>query len=116
MTGAGQREDRERRVGLNEALFREVNERIGGLTEDFRSVQDSMTIVCECGDAVCVERFQVEVAGYERVRANPLRFLVVPGHQAPDVERVVEELPTCLVVEKDKGAGAEVAEQTDPRA
>jgi len=40
---------------------------------------------------------------------------VLPGHQDPDVERVVEESANVFVVEKDIEA-AEVALEHDPRS
>jgi hypothetical protein len=52
---------------------------------------------------------------YQRVRANPRWFMVVPGHQHPELEVVVETQPGYLVVEKVDQAGAK-AEETDPRS
>jgi hypothetical protein len=51
---------------------------------------------------------------YERIRGEPRRFLVRPRHEDPTVERVVEERPEFVVVEK-LGPAGELAEATDPR-
>ena len=51
---------------------------------------------------------------YERVRANPLWFAVVPGHEIEGVEDVVERNDTYYVVKK-KGVGSTIAQETDPR-
>jgi hypothetical protein len=43
-------------------------------------------------------------------------FLVRPGHQQPEVERVVETDERFLVVCKDTPTAEKIAEQTDPRS
>src|SRR2546428_436054 len=75
--------DRTERIGANEALFREVNERISRVEEQFGQTQ-SFEIVCECGRTDCDERFQITHAAYSRLRSNPLHFAVVPGHEMPE--------------------------------
>jgi hypothetical protein len=49
------------------------------------------------------------------VRAGAAQFVLVPGHEIPAIERVVERAASYVVVEK-VGDAAEVAEETDPRA
>ena len=46
------------------------------------------------------------------MREHPRRFLVAPGHEHPELERVVERHTGYLIVEKTGTAGT-VAEQTD---
>lgn len=106
--------DRERRIGYNEVVFREVNERVSELEEHFRGASP-LDLVCECGDASCVDRVRLHRAEYEAVRAEPKRFVIVPGHDAPDVERVVSENDRFVVVEKRSEAGV-IAEEFDPRS
>ncbi len=104
--------DRERRVGKNEALFREVNERIREIT----SYGDDVEFLCECGDPTCARPIVMTIAEYEAVRANPARFLVVRGHEIPDVETVVEENDRFAVVEKEPGLPTNLAVESDPRS
>jgi hypothetical protein len=106
---------REERIGLNEAVFREVNERIGGLAETFDLKTQALDLICECGDAACVERISMTPAEYEQVRSESHQFAVHPGHEYPDVENVVARLKGYDIVQKNKGAPAKIAEQTDPR-
>ena len=47
---------------------------------------------------------------YTRLRANPRTFAIVPGHEAPDVEDVVERNEGYYVVEKKPGVPAAIAE------
>ncbi|MGZ4307849.1 MAG: hypothetical protein ACXVZN_02570 [Gaiellaceae bacterium] len=70
---------------------------------------------CECADAECVETIAMTVDEYEAVRAKATQFAVVPGHEAPDIERVVERHPNYLVIEKEHPDAKEVARETDPR-
>lgn len=106
-------EELERRIGRNESLFREVNEAIArGLWpgEDERVV----AFRCECARLECNQAVRLRLPEYERVRANPRRFVLRRGHQIRGAETVVEEHPGYLVVEKQQEAGL-VAESTDPR-
>jgi hypothetical protein len=49
------------------------------------------------------------------VRENPRRFLVLPGHEDLQVDRVMERHKDYLVVEKVAKA-SEIAEEHDPRS
>jgi hypothetical protein len=109
-------DERERRIGLNEAVFRQVNERIEGLNRAFGAITETMQVICECGDANCAEQITMDIPSYEELRRDPTRFAVVPGHVAGEVERVVERHDAYDVVEKDEGPPAEIAERTDPRS
>jgi hypothetical protein len=104
----------EERASRNEALFRAVNERVEELHDRLES-QDAIDFVCECADDACTERIVVPPHLYERVRSDPRRFLVVPGHERPELEHVVGEDQGFLVVEKDTPVAIDVAETTDPR-
>jgi hypothetical protein len=74
-----------------------------------------MHIVCECADLACTQQLVVPVEDYERVRSDPALFFVVPGHEWPSVEDVVEATPGFNVVRKHEGAAAEVARRTYTR-
>ena len=106
---------REERIGLNEAVFREVNERIEDLAETFDLNKQSLDLICECGDAGCVERISMRHGEYRELRSDPHQFAVHPGHEYPDVESIVARLKGYDVVRKNRGIPAQIAEQTDPR-
>ncbi len=61
-----------------------------------------MTVVCECGNANCAEQIEVPVAEYERARSDSLLYVVVPGHEIPDVEEVVERAGGYAVVQQGR--------------
>jgi hypothetical protein len=97
---------REERVARNEELFQIVNRQIEKLEKTLGS-RKTFSMLCECGRKHCLEGFDVEPAVYQRVRANPLFFFVVPDHEDSQVEVVVERTSQYLVVEK-VGRAAEV--------
>jgi hypothetical protein len=108
-------DERAERIGLNEALFREVNERVRSINQGFGEPLPETDFVCECGHDSCTERVRMTLDAYEELRSDPTRFAIRPGHQIPDVETVVEEHEGYAVVEKHEGDPAALAEETDPR-
>jgi hypothetical protein len=106
--------DRQVRAGRNQALFREVNERIESLRQGIYP-QTEIDFVCECYMETCFEPVpSVTIAEYEAVRARADRFVVHPGHIDTAAEVVVDELDRYWVVEKI-GVAREVAVASDRR-
>jgi hypothetical protein len=108
-------DERARRIGLNESLFREVNERIERVTETLQVTSGKIAILCECGNESCTERVDVSLPDYERIRKDPELFFVRPGHEIPDVEDIVESGSGWDVVRKKAGESADLARELDPR-
>jgi hypothetical protein len=109
--------ERTRRIGANEAVFREINEQVESLNRGLAEISDNqMHIVCECGKLSCVARIVVPVSKYEEVRSEPTLFFVKPGHDQPDAEDVVEQTDAFDIVRKHPGEPAQVAKETDPRS
>ena len=96
----------------NQVLFREVNENISKLSAE--SNAGVCLFVCECSDEACAETLEITPAEYEQVRTHGARFVVLSGHQLPELERVIEGHGRFLVVEK-LGAAATIARASDPR-
>ena len=103
----------EARVGQNEALFRQINDRIEAGHWPGEDAERA-AFLCECSMLGCNLLVELTPAEYEAVRADPRRFLVVPGHELPGVEVVVRRESQYLVVEKIGDAGR-VAAEADPR-
>jgi hypothetical protein len=108
--------DQEKRVGLNEAIFRQVNEQMRSLGDELGSHDGTITVICECGDAGCTDRLELPLRNYERVRADSLLYVVVKGHEFPGIETVVERADDYEVVRKQADQAVEVSEKTDPRS
>ena len=110
--------EREKRLARNEALYREVNERVAEVADRFLEVesQTPVSFICECGAVTCTEPIVTTLAEYEAIRSEPTRFAVVPGHELPEIETIVERRSGYFVVEKRQEDAEEVARETDPRA
>jgi hypothetical protein len=100
-----------RRITVVEINGRRVNEAIERGEEDARTA----VFVCECGHIGCSSTVELQIADYEEVRSNFDRFLVIPGHEIPEVDRVVERHSGYLVVIKPEEGAREQARQADER-
>ncbi|HEY6032278.1 MAG TPA: hypothetical protein VIU44_17040 [Gaiellaceae bacterium] len=87
------------RAARNEEVFRDVNERIddGARQHD---VEAPMPFHCECGRTSCLATIELPRDEYERVVRQRYHFAVIPGHEDPRIERVVERHAHFTVVEK----------------
>ena len=107
--------DREVQIAHTEALFRDVNERIAESAERFEATDAEF--VCECADPACAERLPATLDQYEEVRSDGTHFLISPGHELSEVERVVKRPSRRLVVvEKFNTVVARTVRRLDPRA
>jgi hypothetical protein len=93
---------RDERLAKNEALHREVNERIHEVGERLQVLPDDelLDFRCECGRPECEETLAMTPGEYEHVRSDVDRFAVVPGHENGAIERVVEQNGRYAIVDK----------------
>lgn len=110
------------RQARNEALVREVNERIARLDEatqeaDFGDDALRFEFLCECGgdadDVSCDARVEMTLDEYEEVRTQDDRFVLVAGHENTAIEHVVRRTDRFVIV--DKEPSAEPFVDDDPR-
>jgi hypothetical protein len=108
---------REERLANNEVLFREINERIAEVAEPHTGLRDDHVyeFLCECSNIGCDLRLPLTLSVYEGVRKEPTQFVVAPGHELPEIERVISQTDSYWIVRK-QGDAAELAEAKDPRA
>ena len=99
------------RLAANEALFREVNERLVELRND--SSNGRLEVLCECSREECAETIELELNEYESVRSLATHFVISPGHETDTIERVIERRPAYSIVEKTDAVAVLV--ETDPR-
>jgi hypothetical protein len=96
------------RIALNQARFREANERIE-LAADNMGLLGPVPFICECADETSMEIVRLDMAEYEEVRQDARLFVCAPGHQAVAVENgagvVVSEEPGHVLVRKTGVAG-----------
>jgi hypothetical protein len=91
-------EGRRKRIAMNEATYRTINEAMRAEASD-----SAITFLCECGRLGCNQLIRLTRAEYETVRGNSRRFAIVPGHDIPDTEDVVERHERYAVIEKHAG-------------
>jgi hypothetical protein len=112
-------ERRLERKARNEAMLREVNERIEQINKEAEArgwaPEDRFGFLCECGaeDGGCDGRVELTIDEYEAVRGQDDRFVLVPGHETRGVERVIQRNERFVVVDKVDDAEPLVAD--DPR-
>lgn len=99
------------RLAKNEARFREVNERLNEIGTRWATMTDYL---CECSAMTCIETIGLTKDEYERARRRPTMFVLVPGHERLDVERVLEKNERFVLVEKV--VAVEEITEADPRS
>lgn len=114
---------RRERQARNEALIREVNERIEDVDRaaeesSFDPGETLFEFLCECGvsgdgDVGCEEHVQMTIREYEAVRGQDDRFVLSPGHEEDALESVVIRTERYAVADKRPEAERFVAD--DPR-
>jgi hypothetical protein len=106
-------EVRQVRLARNQALFRDVNERVEKVAEQYTALAP-LAFICECAISDCGRRVELTREEYESIRSNPTHFFVLPDHVFPEVEAVVEDRGQFVIVEKF-GIGGRVAAAADGR-
>jgi hypothetical protein len=107
-------DSRLQRLSQNQALFRDVNERVAKLAGEF-VMDDALTFICECSDTECSAQIELTLDEYERVRSVPSWFVVLPGHEIPAVEDVYERSGRRFLIVEKRGAAKAPALASDPR-
>lgn len=102
------------RVADAEGTGRLANEQIVRAAAPGADDGAPMTFRCECGNEICDEPLVITGALYERVRQDPMHFVVRPGHEVPEAEDVVETGDGYEIVRKHENV-RHVVEHSDPR-
>ena len=78
-------------------VFRWMNDQVRRTQRDWPTRE--YDLICECGDSDCLRVLTIDRHTYESsIALAPLHFVVLPGHQRPDLEDVVETRPGHVVV------------------
>jgi hypothetical protein len=105
--------DRDQRLARNETILRAANREIEHASAELGEGSDSeIEVLCECGRARCNGLLTLAMREFEEAHAEADRFIVAPGHEDPEIERVVEDRGTYLVVDKF-GEAEDVAEASE---
>jgi hypothetical protein len=101
------------RKAKNQALFRQVNERIAETSAAMDAGEGQVqAFICECSRIGCRQLVEVPAVLYERVREDPTLFLVLPGHEDHDREEIVERHGDYLIVATKPGQATDIALET----
>jgi hypothetical protein len=82
----------------SQVLLREVNDRIAEIVSADGDVPAEF--LCECSDGDCVETLRLTLLEYRGIRSLPNLFVILPGHEAAEVDRIVEAHAGFILVEK----------------
>lgn len=86
------------RFARNQRIFREANERLREIADPSLALAQ---YVCECSHAECSEAIELSLADYDAIRSTPNAFVIAPGHEQLERERVVEDAnERFMLVEK----------------
>jgi hypothetical protein len=112
----------EQRIVDNEVVFRQRNQAIQKGFDELAKIAHednqahlidtsdiALQFYCECSDENCTKRIAVRPSLYNEVHKHRARFLVVPGHEVPSLEQVLEKTPEYFIIEKFKTPPAHVS-------
>jgi hypothetical protein len=102
---------RDTRIAKNETTLRATNRELERAGEEAGVPADQvMEVLCECGKEGCSGLITLTVAEYDDVHSQEDRFVVLPGHETTEIERVVDRRASYFVVDKF-GEAEEIAEE-----
>jgi hypothetical protein len=82
-------------------VFRAANREIEQANREGGAEPDEqIELLCECGRRGCGGVITLTIADYDGVHSQTDRFVVLPGHESPEIENVVEERAGYLVIDK----------------
>ena len=103
-------DERDERIAKNETMFRAANREIEQADQEAGAGPGQLIeFLCECGRQECGDVITMTVADYDSVHIQADRFVVLRGHESPEIEKVVEERAGYLVVDKF-GEAEDIAE------
>ena len=112
--------NKEKGIADREARLRGVNERVKGSNDAPTPVSAPPSTIfefsCECGRDRCDAQLPLTAAEYESVRRDSAHFVVAPGHEMTEAERVVARAGRFLVVEKVGNELRDAVHRSDPRS
>ena len=83
----------------------ELNRRMERTLEEIREEEDDdrdapIAFLCECSQLDCRERVHLTPSRFDRIHRDAEVFVLLPGHEIPDVERIVDQEGDYLIVRK----------------
>jgi hypothetical protein len=85
-------------------------ERIYRTELDFRRINNALAnelgegegrFLCECASPACAEHLQLSADDLRVIHGDENLFAIVPGHEIPDLETVIEQTDGYAIIRKD---------------
>ena len=103
-------EGRDERIAKNETVLRATNREMARADQaEGATLGELIEVLCECGRQGCGGVITMTVVDYDGVHSQADRFVVLRGHENPEIENVAEERADYLVVDKF-GKAEDIAE------
>lgn len=106
----------QRRMAENEVVFRSYNEKIEESFKEIKKISEEagatdypveddikdmmLHFYCECYDETCELRIIMKPALYKTLHRQRDQFMIVPGHNAVDIEKIIKKDETYWIVDK----------------
>jgi len=97
----------------NEVVFRSINKRALNYVDELEEIANddqateflryddtALYFHCECADENCRDRISIKPSTLGKIHENNRRFIVLPGHQVMNVEKIIKKLNHYYIVEK----------------
>lgn len=98
----------------NEVVFRKANERaqksLKQVQDDAKTNSDDslafndndikLHFYCECADENCKSRIVMIPKKYQQLHSNKKAFIVLPGHEVSEIEKVLKKQSSYNLIEK----------------
>jgi hypothetical protein len=90
---------RRERALRNEEFFRGANQAILREAEP-APASEPIEFLCECASLTCADRLRLAPREWRNAHEDDRTFVVVPGHEVLEVERIVRREERYTIVEK----------------
>lgn len=89
----------------NEVVFKMRNNSVSRIAKSFQhdglDADVVLRFICECSDENCRDTVGLTVSQYESARGTSRHFIIKPGHEQPDMERVIKRAGYTIVEKFD---------------
>lgn len=103
----------DQRMAENEVVFRQFNEKAQARVEEIKRVaieegEEALSkqydvplpFICECSDENCDKRIDLKPSRYKEIHLQRNSFVLIPGHEVTEIERVVVTQKDYVIVSK----------------
>jgi hypothetical protein len=106
-------QERAKLVAQAHVMFRDINDQLA--QKRTHSAKTRMGFLCECADRACIDQVGMTGEEYQRLRASPFRFAVLPDeqHVSIEIEWIASVEDGYWIVEQSPDAGRHTFEERE---